>query len=67
MQLPSFAKGKRQLAAEEVEKTRKIASVQIHIERVICLKGNEALKKKFFFIFSKARKYGEEIKIKIKN
>ena len=30
------------------------------------LKGNEALEKKFFFFFSKARKYGEEIKIKKK-
>ena len=29
-------------------------------------KGNEALEKKFFFFFSKARKYGEEIKIKKK-
>ena len=29
------------------------------------LKGNEALEKNFFF-FSKARKYGEEIKIKKK-
>ena len=28
------------------------------------LKGNEALEKIFFFFFSKARKYGEEIKIK---
>ena len=28
------------------------------------LKGNEALEKKIFFFFSKARKYGEEIKIK---
>ena len=28
------------------------------------LKGNEALEKKKFFFFSKARKYGEEIKIK---
>ena len=30
------------------------------------LKGNEALEKKNFFFFSKARKYGEEIKIKKK-
>ena len=32
----------------------------------ITLKGNEALEKKNFFFFSKARKYGEEIKIKKK-
>ena len=30
------------------------------------LKGNEALGKKTYFFFSKARKYGEEIKIKKK-
>ena len=37
-------------------------TVHIHSEE---LKGNEALGK-FFFFFSKARKYGEEIKIKKK-
>ena len=31
------------------------------------LKGNGGLEKKNFFFFSKARKYGEEIKIKKKN
>ena len=33
---------------------------------LLLLKGNEALEKNFFFFFSKARKYGEEIKIKKK-
>ena len=35
--IPAFTKNKPQLSAEEVEVTRKIASVRIHIERVIGL------------------------------
>lgn len=34
---PPFMKGKTQLTAKEVEDTRKIASVRIHVERVIGL------------------------------
>nr|XP_002738259.1 PREDICTED: uncharacterized protein LOC100366718 [Saccoglossus kowalevskii] len=33
--IPAFTKGKLQLSAEEVENSRKISSVRIHIERVI--------------------------------
>ena len=40
--IPSFTKGKKQLSAKEVENTRKIANIRIHIERVI---GN--LKRRF--------------------
>ena len=40
--IPAFTKGKKQLAAKEVEMTRKIANVRIHVERVI---GN--IKKRF--------------------
>ena len=40
--IPSFAKGKKQLSPKEVEVSRKISSVRIHIERVIGL-----LKKRF--------------------
>ena len=32
---PTFTKGKSQLSAVEVEDTRKIANVQIHVERLI--------------------------------
>lgn len=35
--IPSFTRGKSQLAAFEVENTRKIADVRIHVERVIGL------------------------------
>ena len=33
--IPSFTKNKKQLSAKEIETTRKIAHVRIHIERVI--------------------------------
>ena len=38
--IPSFTKGKKQLSAHEVETSRKISSVRIHIERVIGLMKN---------------------------
>ena len=33
--IPAFTKGKDQLSAAEVEKTRNIANVRIHVERII--------------------------------
>jgi len=39
--IPAFTKGKSQLSAKEVEDSRKIASVRIHIERVIGLLKNK--------------------------
>ena len=33
--IPAFTKGKKQLPAKDVEKSRKISNVRIHIERVI--------------------------------
>lgn len=35
--IPAFTKGKSQLSAQEVDETRKIANVRIHVERVIGL------------------------------
>ena len=40
MLIPAFTRGKSQLSAKEVELSRKIASVRIHIERVIGLLKN---------------------------
>ena len=39
--IPAFTKGKSQLSAEEVEKSRQLASVRIHIERVIGVMRNK--------------------------
>ena len=35
LEIPSFTKGQCQLQPEEVEETRTIANVRIHVERVI--------------------------------
>ena len=35
VKLPTFTKGKKQLAGIDVEQTRRIANVRIHVERVI--------------------------------
>ena len=35
VRIPSFTKGKKQLSGIEVEQTRHIANVRIHVERVI--------------------------------
>lgn len=37
LEVPAFTRGKPQLSAWEVEKTRKLANVRIHVERVIGL------------------------------
>ena len=37
LKIPAFTRGKKQLSAYEVEETRMIASVRIHVERVIGL------------------------------
>ncbi|XP_034073080.1 uncharacterized protein LOC117546831 [Gymnodraco acuticeps] len=37
LKMPAFTRGKSQLSAYEVEETRKIANVRIHVERVIGL------------------------------
>ena len=35
IKIPAFTKGKRQLTGIEVEQTRRIANLRIHVERVI--------------------------------
>ena len=37
LNIPAFTKGKDQLDSVDVEQTRKIATVRIHVERIICL------------------------------
>ncbi|XP_062593212.1 uncharacterized protein LOC134254688 [Saccostrea cucullata] len=41
VKIPNFTKGKTQLSAREIENTRKIAHVRIHVERVIGLLRNK--------------------------
>ena len=47
LHLPAFTRGKDQLSALEVEETRKIANVRIHVERAI-----GAMKQKFSILQS---------------
>ena len=35
LEIPAFIKGREQLSAREIETTRKLANVRIHVERVI--------------------------------
>jgi hypothetical protein len=37
LNIPAFTKGKDQLDSADVEQTRKIATVRIHVERIIGL------------------------------
>lgn len=41
IRIPAFTRGKKQLSAIEVEQTRRIANVRIHVERVIGLLRNK--------------------------
>ena len=45
MSIPAFTRGKTQLDAIEVEQTRHIANVRIHVERLI---GN--IRQKYIFV-----------------
>ena len=41
LKIPAFTRGKTQLSASDVQQTRKIAHVRIHVERVIVLIWNK--------------------------
>ena len=41
VEIPAFTKGKKQLCAFDVERSRKLASVRVHVERVIGLLRNK--------------------------
>lgn len=64
MQLPAFTKGKSQLHPLEIEDTRTIANVRIHIERVIGLLRTKyrILNQRKFPLLSIARKGGGDCK-----
>ena len=47
VEIPAFTKGKKQLSAFDVERSRKLASVRVHVERVIGL-----LRKKYTILQS---------------
>ena len=47
IKIPAFTRGKKQLSGIEVEQTRRIANVRIHVERVI---GN--IRKKYSILFA---------------
>ena len=62
LHIPAFTKGKDQLSALEVEQTRSIANVRIHVERVIGLVRQKysILQSTIFIHFVKCR-HGEDI------
>ena len=41
--IPAFTKGKDQLCLEDIEKTREIANVRIHVKRIIGLLRRKAI------------------------
>lgn len=43
LHIPAFTKGQKQLTAVDIERTRKLANVRIHVERVIGLVRNKYL------------------------
>ncbi|KAL1279245.1 hypothetical protein QQF64_025918 [Cirrhinus molitorella] len=65
MQIPAFTKGKRQLSADEVEQTREIANVRIHVERVIGLvrRKYQILQSRAMPIEHMAKKPGESMSL----
>ena len=62
LQLPAFTKGKSQLSAVEVEETRTIANVRIHVERVIgCVRQRFSILQSTLPIHFLAIRKGEEV------
>ena len=62
LHIPAFTKGKQQLSAMEVESTRKIANVRIHVERVIgCVRQKYSILRGIIPIDFVTKRLGEEI------
>ena len=65
LKIPAFTKAKSQLSAVEVEETRKVASLRIHVERVIGLvrRKYQILQTRAMPIEHMAVKEGEELAV----
>ena len=62
LHIPALTKGKQQLSAMEVESTRKIANVRIHVERVIgCVRQKYSILRGIIPIDFVTQRLGEEI------
>ncbi|XP_065902961.1 uncharacterized protein [Dysidea avara] len=62
LHIPAFTKGKQQLSAMEVESTRKIANVRIHVERVIgCVRQKYSILRGIIPSDYVTKRLGEEI------
>ena len=64
LHIPAFTKGKPQLSAVEVESTRKIANVRIHVERVIgCVRQKYGILQGTLPIDFVSKRLGEDIPV----
>ena len=62
LHIPAFTKGKQQLSAAEVESTRKIANVRIHVECVNgCVRQKYSILRGIIPIDFVPKRVGEEI------
>ena len=62
LHIPAFTKGKQKLSAAEVESTRQIANVRIHVERVIgCVRQKYSILCGIIPINIVTKRVGEEI------
>ena len=62
LHIPAFTKGKQQLSAAEVESTRKIANVRIHVERVIgCVRQKYSILRGIIPIDFVIKRVGEDV------
>ena len=52
LQIPAFTKGMDQLPPTEIEKTRKLANLRIHVERVIGATRDKTTLLNFVIIFT---------------
>ena len=64
LHIPAFTRGKSQLTATEVEETRSIANVRIHVERVIgCVRQKFTILQSTILVTFLTTRKGEDIPI----